>query len=126
VTTRSTTKAKLTAVDRAALELAIEIDLANGDAAARERIKTKLREESRIQVGKSCAYGQQCTNLKLAPWQPPPCQAEIDDDDGNDGPIMGRRAAAELLRKMLALGVSKFHPDPLRAIAEAEAADSRG
>ena len=33
----------------------------------------------------------------------------------------GVRQAAELVKRMRALGVSKFHPDPLDAIAEAEA-----
>jgi len=30
------------------------------------------------------------------------------------------RESAELLQKMLALGLSRFEPDPLQAIAEAE------
>jgi hypothetical protein len=33
----------------------------------------------------------------------------------------GQRAAAELVQKMLSLGISRWHPDPLQAIAEAEA-----
>ena len=35
--------------------------------------------------------------------------------------ISGHRAAAELLRRMLALGISRWHPDPLAAIEAAEA-----
>jgi hypothetical protein len=35
----------------------------------------------------------------------------------------GERRAAELLRKMQARGTSKYHPDPLAAIEEAEAAE---
>jgi hypothetical protein len=114
--TRPTTEVELSAVDRAALELAVEHDLTLSDAATRQQIKTKLREEPWLDVAMFCAYGRQCTALRLSPWQPAPCQVEIDDDDGNDGPIMGRRAAADLLRRMLSLGISRWHPDPLTAI----------
>jgi hypothetical protein len=124
MSTRPETEAELTAVDREALELAIELDLTCGDAAPREQVGAKLREESWLEVALFCAYGQQCKNLKLEPWQPPPCWAEIDDDDGNDGPIMGRRAAASLLRRMLAPGISRYHPDPLGALAKLKKARS--
>jgi hypothetical protein len=118
---RTPTEDDLSPVDRAALELAIEHDLTRSDAATRQQIKAKLREESWLDVAMFCAYGRQCTALRLSPWQPAPCQVEIDYDDGNGGPIMGRRAAAELLRKMLSLGISRWHPDPLTAIDAAEA-----
>jgi hypothetical protein len=58
--------------------------------------------------------------LHLKPWQPPPCWAEFDDEDNKAGPISGRRAAAELLQRMLALGIGRWHPDPLAAIEAAE------
>jgi hypothetical protein len=120
MTPRPKTKAGLSPTDRKALELAIQLDLTRGNAATRQQVEAKLKDEPWLEVAMFCAYGQQCINLKLEPWQPPPCWAEIDDDDGNDGPIMGRRAAAELLRRMLALGISRFHPNPLAALAEAE------
>jgi hypothetical protein len=34
---------------------------------------------------------------------------------------MGRAAAAELLRRLLAAGLSRYEPDPLRALARIEA-----
>jgi hypothetical protein len=89
MTARPKTEAELSPVDREALELAIEHDLTLSGAATRQQIEAKLREEPWLEVAMFCAYGQQCANLKLEPWQPPPCWAEIDDDDGNDGPIMG-------------------------------------
>ena len=46
--------------------------------------------------------------LRLKPWQNPPC---FGDEDG-DGP------ADVLLQRMLAAGISRFHPDPLSALAE--------
>jgi hypothetical protein len=36
------------------------------------------------------------------------------------GDARGAREAAEILKKLLALGLSKFEPDPLGAIAAAE------
>jgi hypothetical protein len=44
----------------------------------------------------------------------------LDDQDGADGPIFGRRAAAELLRRMLAAGLSRYEPDPIAALEAAE------
>ena len=48
-------------------------------------------------------------------WELPPCC--VDPDDGTQ--------AAKLLRKMLAAGVSRFHPDPLAELEEANTAKSR-
>jgi hypothetical protein len=59
--------------------------------------------------------------LNLPPWQPPPCcisniasALNVADEQS------GWRAAALLLQRMESWGVSRWHPDPLRAIAEAE------
>ena len=106
---------------RAALELAIAIAL-KSDRATRQQIESMLRERPWREVAEFAAYGCQCDALRLKPWQPPPCHAHLDDDDGEAGPIMGRRAAAMLLRKMLLLAVDRWHPDPLAAIERAEAA----
>jgi hypothetical protein len=40
--------------------------------------------------------------------------------DGTFGDPRGAREAGEILQKMLALGLSRFEPNPLQAIAEAE------
>ena len=45
----------------------------------------------------------------------------IDDDDGL-GPVGGRKAAAELLRRLLAAGLSRFEPDRLSALERVEQA----
>ena len=111
----------LTKTDKAALKLAIEIDRRR-DYATRQQIDSKLASEPWLEVAKFAAYGCQCSALHLKPWQPPPCWAEVDDQDNEAGPISGRRAAAELLRKMLSLRISRWHPDPLAAIEAAEAA----
>jgi len=55
---------------------------------------------------------------------PTPCdltEGEIDAiiTRGDDG-LAGNFAAARLLKKMLAAGLSRFEPDPPRALAEAK------
>jgi hypothetical protein len=66
------------------------------------------------------AYGAQGDALHLKSWQPPPCWVEI--GDGEIAPVLGRRAAAEeLLRRMLAAGLSRYEPDPIGALARVAA-----
>src|SRR5262249_6775548 len=101
-----TTEAELSPADREALELAIE--LTRRDAKRREQVEEKLREEGWLETALFCCYGQQTKNLKLAPWQPAPLQVSPNDTDGKGGAVMGRAAAASLLRKMLARGISKY------------------
>jgi hypothetical protein len=59
----------------------------------------------------------------LKPWEYPPCWICVDEIDellGTPGTerdkISGKRTAAALLRKMLSLGISQYHPDPIAAI----------
>jgi hypothetical protein len=114
------TRKKLTPTDKAALELAIDL-ARKGDRTSQQQIDAMLKERPWQDVAEFAAYGCQCDALRLKPWQPPPCWAEVDDQDNEAGPISGHRAAAELLRRMLALGISRWHPDPLAAIETAEA-----
>jgi hypothetical protein len=119
--TRDEQRKALTPTDKAALELAIEIARKRDRAQRQKQIDTMLKEQPWHEVAEFAAYGCQCDTLHLKPWQPPPCWAEIDDQDNEAGPISGRRAAAELLRRMQALGISRWHPNPIAAIAAAEA-----
>jgi hypothetical protein len=54
----------------------------------------------------------------LKPWQPPPCRVRAGDLEAPPSDVFGCREAAELLQRMLALGISRWHPDPLKAIEE--------
>jgi hypothetical protein len=65
-------------------------------------------------------------NLRLKPWQPLPCDADLDWLAHGDDGTMGRYAAAKLLERLLAFGLSRWEPDPKRAIAAAEAARRGG
>jgi hypothetical protein len=51
--------------------------------------------------------------LKGSPWRPNNLAKPFDDP-------RGERESAEILKKLLALGLGRFEPNPLAAIAEAE------
>jgi hypothetical protein len=61
------------------------------------------------EVAEHAAYEQQVNNLGLRPWEDPPMWGDPQDDDD----------ASNLLSKMRKLGISKYEPDPARAIAAA-------
>jgi hypothetical protein len=69
-----------------------------------------------VASGKFAAYSQQWQSLNLLPWQAPPAHTEIGRDVDEYG---GRLPEVTLLQKMLMLGISRYHPDPVAAIAEA-------
>jgi hypothetical protein len=73
-----------------------------------------------VAIAKFAAAGLQERSLKLPRWQPPPAdityiEAALQDADQQ----RGYRAAALLLQRTLGLGISRWHPSPLDAIAEA-------
>ncbi len=74
-----------------------------------DRIMTRAEQRA--------AYSAQIHSLSLRPWEEPPC---VQDPHV---PLRGSPAelkAMRLLRQMLAAGISRWHPDPLKALAEAE------
>jgi hypothetical protein len=110
-------------VDREALELALARRRAESQDAS-EQLDHIIARDGWHEAGQFASYCGQMASLRLRPWQAPPVWVEVGEDDDRRRPHTGRRAASELLARMLALGISKFHPDPLRAIAEAEAKPS--
>jgi hypothetical protein len=108
--------------DFAALELALKQTLAEQGRV--EQVQSMLQERDRMEVAQFCAYHRQCETLHLGATQTPPCW--IGDPDavlaGNYagwGDADSERPAARLLKQMLNLGISKYHPDPLAAIKAA-------
>jgi hypothetical protein len=115
---KSLDDAPLSAVDREALERAIELAKAEGPA-QRQQIDDSLRERGWDRTARFAAYACQDSNLKLRPWQMAPCQLRGDVDaclaaTGHD--YRGRRQAALLLKRLLAAGLSRFEPDPETAL----------
>ena len=116
---------RLSKIDREAFGRALAMD------PDRDRtsppIDRKLDPERWYEAAHSAAYACQCEALRPQPWQPVPANeyVSVTDDDREYGPVMGRAAAAELLRRLLAVGLSRYEPDPLGALEriEAERAD---
>jgi hypothetical protein len=114
---------EITAADRPALELALATYRRRSSVNWRQ-VAAKLADDGWDETARFCAYAEQCTSLRLKPWQWPPVWIkDIEEALAVPPPdLSGFRAAAELLQRMLAAGVSKFHPDPMQALASIEQA----
>jgi hypothetical protein len=106
-------------IDRNALERALVACRAESAARAKQ-LDSKLRDEPWEEVAQFASYCVQGRALDLMPWQSPPCVASLASLREPFGDPRAARESAELLKQMLAFGLSRFEPDPLAAIAEAE------
>ena len=73
-------------------------------------------DETLSEAEKRDRYSSQCKNLRLTPWQEPPCVM-------GDEPLHGtedERRSMELRRRMIDAGIDSWHPDPLGALKAAE------
>src|SRR5262249_14266212 len=104
----SMTIEELDPVDRDALERSMAIAQRNLDRA--EQLQSMLRDQDWIEVAEFASHCCQFRALCLKPWQSPPSSVDENDLDEED------KAARDLLRKMLAAGVSRYDPDPLKAL----------
>jgi hypothetical protein len=93
--------------DRAALKAAIAVVRKHRER-ARELAELE-RQVGWLEAAKVAVFDCQSRALRLPPWEEVPCRASI----------RGKGRAARLLRRMLRRGVSRWQPDPSRAIAEA-------
>jgi hypothetical protein len=98
----------MTKNDKAALKLAMEY--AHREPLRAEQLDSKLKGEPWSKVAEFAAYCTQTDALSLKPWESPPC----------NGDPSGDRPEDKLLRRMLKAGVSRWHPDPMAALAEAK------
>lgn len=99
----------MTKIDKAALELALEMVLTGKDLNRAEQVRLILEEDGWRQAAKFCSYYLQMRRLRLKPWERPPCRLDRPDDS----------EAGRLLGRMLAAGMSKYDPDPLAAMEDA-------
>jgi hypothetical protein len=106
--------------DRDALTRALVI--ARQDPMRAEQLDRKLANgESWDEVATFAALCVQSNALHLKPWQCPPCDSN-NEIDPSEGVLYGNRPdEVALLQRMLAAGLSRFEPDPMKALAEAEA-----
>jgi hypothetical protein len=111
------TELQLTKNDRQALELAIETARKLRPDLVAHYLATETWTEAAVRAASIC----QTQALRLKPWQYlAPCDVEINDTDAPGLEHHGIAKSAALLRKMLALGVSRWHPDPISAIEAVE------
>jgi hypothetical protein len=103
----------LTAIDRDALRRAFEAAAAEG-AGYREHLDGIEARDGWVSAAESASYHLQVKNLRLRPWQCPPCSCWSDEV----GHGYGRsRAEVMLRRRMLKANISLFEPDPHAALA---------
>jgi hypothetical protein len=106
-------------VDHDALTRAMEI--ARRDPGRAWQLDQKLTFQAWEDVAAFAAYNCQADALNLAPFESPPCVVDEHADDtspaGASLSAESRPAARRLLRHMLAAGLSRYEPDPLRAMA---------
>ena len=110
----------LTPADEDALTRALAVTRAE-DAGRLRQIDSMLADESWQSVAVFAATCAQSCSLNLAPWQSPLFRASLRDLDKPYGDPSGKRESAELLKRLLDANLSPFEPDPLVAIAAAEA-----
>jgi hypothetical protein len=116
----------LTDADHAACKLAIDLIVGNPDNPAYERIKDSLRDVAKglldlDDLGQTAAYNQQFHNLGLLPWETQPMYIPRDADTLDmilSDPDHRAYRGARVLKVLLELGISPFHPDPLVAISD--------
>jgi hypothetical protein len=103
------------------LERAIEIDRARS-AACCAQIDDKLKDEPWLEVAQFATARCQAIALHLSPWECwPPCAVEVGETDAPGFEHRGISQSAQLLKRMLKANLSRYEPDPLTALQEAEA-----
>jgi hypothetical protein len=117
---------ELSRADRDALRRALTIARAESDE-ERAHLDHIEGRSGWQEAAESAVYHLQCKALRLRPWEPPPCwirDLEADLAAGDDG-VGGRFRAAKLTQRLLKANLSRFEPDPLAALAQAEDARMR-
>jgi hypothetical protein len=94
------------ALDKAALQRALDVALESEEPGRANQIREMLKENGWLYAARFSSYHLQMNQLQLRPWDRPPCRLEAPDDS----------PAGRLLRKMLACGMSKHDPEPMRAL----------
>ena len=105
--------------DHAALTLALDRVLKRDpDPGRRAQVRAMLKQNGWYEAATFSAYHLQIEALRkplaLKPWHSPPCHIDLRLPEDVASP------AGQLYLRMRALGISRFHPDPLMAVATAE------
>jgi hypothetical protein len=111
----------LSRVDLEALERAHEQGC-KVSAAYREHLEHIAHQSGWDEAAQSAAYYLQVKNLRLKCWECPPSSCRDSIEVINKLTYGSRAKEVKLRRRLLALNLSLFEPDPQRAIERAEAA----
>jgi hypothetical protein len=117
--TKSSDLAMLTA-DHRDLKAAMDQCCRLGGFDRARQLDAMLADRPWDEVAQFAAYFCQTKTLHLKPWQIPPCHVADPDN-----PAPGEATAAKILRKMLAAGLSRWHPDPLAGLEKVADATRR-
>ena len=80
-----------------------------------------MRSESWEETALYACHVAQTASLDVKPWQQVPARIHLESALRQPfGLTTAERESAEIRLKLQALGLSRFEPDPLRAIAMAE------
>ena len=104
----------LSDADMRALQDAVALSRASGQARS-EQITGMFDQREWFEIATFAAFDCQKRTLGAKPWEPVPMHVA---DPARPKP--GEEDAAALLGEMLARGISRYHPDPRRALAVAE------
>lgn len=104
-------EASLSKADVAALKLAMQTAMAEPSRC--EQLEEKLKDEPWYEVADFAAGCVQCKALRLPVHQFPPC--DLHEDEVYE--TQGDQQVQALLKKMLKAKISRWHPDPLAALA---------
>lgn len=109
--------AELDPVDLEALRRALAIGLREHP----QQIRAMLDEDGWLEAAEFASYTLQIDALHLAPWETPPCMAEV----WHTGRIVRDPAAGALVDALAAVGLSRFEPDPQAALMKARRVGSK-
>jgi hypothetical protein len=104
-------------VDRQALWDSLAICRASSEGRS-DQLDSMLKDRTWYQVASFASFCCQSDALRLKPFEVAPLHVH-----DPDLPRRGEEAAAELLGRMLDAGISRYNPNPRRALAEAAAAE---
>jgi hypothetical protein len=80
-------------------------------------VERMLERDGFEYTGHTASYAAQCENLRLKPWEAPPCHVRGDVSEA-DPSVYGYRPEEIGLRdRLLAAGLSIYEPDPPAALA---------
>jgi hypothetical protein len=102
-------------VDLRALQDAVAMSRASGQVRSGQ-LNSLFGQREWFAVATLAVHDCQVRSLALRPWQTAPMHVADPDN-----PKPGDEEAAELLRRLLAAGLSRFEPSPIEALAAAEA-----